>query len=87
MTTNPTLTHLAKARTHLLSAHGEAKAAAGKLAGARQTRAHELIELLADALAFAERLAFVVEGDYRADTLGVVDRTLRRIIPDDEAKS
>lgn len=35
---------------------------------ARQTRAVELAELLADALAFAQRLTFVVEGDVRADS-------------------
>jgi hypothetical protein len=41
--------------------------AADNLIGARKARPEELAGKLADAIAFAERLAFVVEGDLRAD--------------------
>ena len=41
--------------------------AAALLYGARAARASDLGEQLADALAFCERLAFIVEGDMRAD--------------------
>jgi hypothetical protein len=41
------------------------EAAAG-LSGARHSRAVELRELIADAIAFARRLSIVVQGDQRA---------------------
>lgn len=43
------------------------QAAIHGLEGARGARADELAAQLADVQAFAERLAFVVEGDLRAD--------------------
>jgi hypothetical protein len=48
--------------------------AADNLAGARKARADELADKLADAIAFAERLAFCVEGDLRADQGGAMRR-------------
>ncbi|MBS4730055.1 hypothetical protein MSM1_17500 [Mycobacterium sp. SM1] len=51
---------LADARLHALGAQGY-------LAGARAARAFELAGRIADALAYAERLLFIVEGDARAD--------------------
>lgn len=42
-------------------------AAAGELYGARQVRARELVQKLAEVQGHAERLAFVVNGDLRAD--------------------
>lgn len=53
--------------TDLTAAHKHAADAAGGLSGARQTRAAELQELIADAIAFCRRLGIVVEGDARAD--------------------
>jgi hypothetical protein len=41
--------------------------AAHGLQGARLVRSNELHEKLADCIAYAERLAFVVTGDIRAD--------------------
>lgn len=51
----------------LRDAHTYARQAEVALEGARATRARELVGLLADALAFAERLEFIAEGDLRAD--------------------
>ena len=61
------LAALRSCRSSLLSARGYAAMAAVRLYGARAARASELGELLADALAFCERLAFIVEGDLRSD--------------------
>lgn len=57
--------HLAKVGAHLRFAHSEALDATEQLSGARQTRGAELTELLADAIAFVERLSFVVAADDR----------------------
>ncbi|MBS4730072.1 hypothetical protein MSM1_17590 [Mycobacterium sp. SM1] len=51
---------LAEARLHALGAQAY-------LGGARATRAAELAERIADAITYAERLKFVVEGDARYD--------------------
>lgn len=51
----------------LTDAHTYARQAEVALEGARAARAGELVGLLADALAFAERLEFIAEGDLRAD--------------------
>jgi hypothetical protein len=51
----------------LTAAHHHAVAAVTGLSGARHSRAIELCELIADALAFTRRLSIVVEGDLRAD--------------------
>jgi hypothetical protein len=51
----------------LSAAHGHAVDAAAGLAGARQHRAVELTELVADGLAFCRKLSIIVEGDIRAD--------------------
>lgn len=51
----------------LTAAHKRVLDAASGLTGARRSRADELTELLADALAFTRRLAMVVEGDLRAE--------------------
>ena len=50
----------------LQAAREAALTAATGLAGARATRAEQLANLLADALAFAQRLAFVVEAESAA---------------------
>lgn len=57
---------LERARINIRAARVDAISASTKLAGARQTRADELEELLSDALAFVERLCFVTLGDLRA---------------------
>jgi hypothetical protein len=51
----------------LTAAHSHAVAAATGLSGARHSRAIELAELVADAIAFTRRLSVIVEGDLRAD--------------------
>ena len=51
----------------LVTARRDVATATARLYGARAARASELGQMLADALAFCERLAFVVEGDMRAD--------------------
>jgi hypothetical protein len=57
---------LRECRTAILAAHESAVSARDRLAGVRQARAAELVEKLADDLAFVDRLLFVVEGDTRA---------------------
>ncbi len=54
--------------THQLArlAREQAQQAIAGLAGGRRTRCVELTEKLDDVIAFAQRLAFVVEGDLRA---------------------
>ena len=61
------LSALQECRSNIVEARSDATAAAELLADARKARAAELAELLADALAFVERLSFIVEGDQRAD--------------------
>ena len=61
------LAALRSCRSSLQTARRNAAMAAALLYGARAARASELDEQLADALAFCERLAFIVEGDMRAD--------------------
>jgi hypothetical protein len=51
----------------LRSAHRAAAAAALRLTGSRHSRAAELAEDLADAIAFCDRLCVVVEGDLRSE--------------------
>ena len=58
---------------HLLEAGIMAAAAKRKLTGARATRAEELVEMLADAIAHGEKLEFCVAGDLRADEVRVTD--------------
>jgi hypothetical protein len=67
------LAHLKLCSRDLTAAHNDAVAAAatGFLSSARHSRAVELADKLADAIAFAERLAFVVEGDLRAEDDGL----------------
>jgi hypothetical protein len=56
---------LQRCRAQLRSAHAEALAAIPNLAGARRTRAVELVEKVGDAAAHCERMVFVVFGDLR----------------------
>lgn len=44
----------------------DAQTAAATLIGARSERAKELADKIADAIAWCDRLAFIVEGDLRA---------------------
>lgn len=53
----------------LTAAHQHATDAAAGLTDARHTRAVELCELVADAMAFCRRLSVCVEGDQRAEEL------------------
>ena len=57
--------HRCRVNTH--AALVDAEEARANLAGARQTRAAELREQLIDAVAFCQRLAFIVEGDFRTE--------------------
>lgn len=61
------LDRLQTCRADLVAAHGDALDAVALLAGARATRAVELADKIADAIAHCERLAFIVEGDVRND--------------------
>lgn len=70
MTTTTALKALRDCRSSLVAARLDALIAATNLAGARAERATELAEKIADALAHCERLAFIVEGDIRADQGG-----------------
>jgi hypothetical protein len=67
----PPLTHaldaLRDVHTALQVAHVDTQTAAMLLSGARQARANELVEHLADNIAFCERLRFCVIGDARAE--------------------
>jgi len=58
---------LRETRYNLLIANLHITAAATRLTGARQSRSRELGEKIADCLAFAERLQFIVYGDWRAE--------------------
>jgi hypothetical protein len=57
------LDELRQTRGDLLCARLSALQAQVSLSGAREKRARELTEKIADALAHAERLMFFVEGD------------------------
>ena len=59
------LVNLAEARGYLHAAQYNALIATFELPGERQARAEELTRLIADCRAYAERLAFVVLGDYQ----------------------
>ena len=61
------LSHLHAAARDLAAAIANTEHAAVHLSGARRTRADQLAEMVADALAFVTRLSMVVEGDLRAD--------------------
>jgi hypothetical protein len=65
--TTPALAALHDCRRSLLAARVGAILAADGLDGARLARAQELAEMVADCIAFSERLAFIVTGDIRAD--------------------
>jgi hypothetical protein len=54
-------------QAQLRTAHLDAHGAASHLTGARATRAGELADKAADALADCERLIFIVTGDLHAD--------------------
>jgi hypothetical protein len=69
-TTESALASLNLCWLDLTAAHERALDAGGGLTGARQARAHELVGMTGDALAFCRRLAFVIEGDLRADQEG-----------------
>lgn len=58
---------LTDCRGFLLEAIADADNAREQLAGARHARAGELIVLIEDAIAFVERLKFVVTGDLRCE--------------------
>jgi hypothetical protein len=60
---------LERCRINIRAARVDAISASVKLAGARQIRADELEELLADALAFVQRLGFCVLGGYSCGRL------------------
>jgi hypothetical protein len=55
------LANLKCCQLDLTAAHHHAVDAAGGLTGARLARADQLVEMIADALAFTQRLAIVVE--------------------------
>jgi hypothetical protein len=57
------LAHLRDTENHLSSARGCALLAEPHLTGARATRCAELTEKIADAIAYAHRLAFVAASD------------------------
>lgn len=61
------LAHLKLCSKDLTAAHKDAVDATAGLSGARQARAVELRELIADCIAFTRRLAMVTEGDLRAE--------------------
>ena len=57
-------------RTALRAALEAAQIAATRLAGARQSRAEELLEKIKDAIHHCERLKFIVTGDIRSEENG-----------------
>jgi hypothetical protein len=61
------LAALERARVNLRAAMADVEEARTHLTGARQTRASELRDQVMDAVAFTQRLCFVVEGDCRAE--------------------
>jgi hypothetical protein len=65
------LAYLKRASRDLAAAYKDTTDAQTQLTSARRTRAVELTEKIADAIAHAQRLAFFVEGDlYTADEAG-----------------
>lgn len=62
-----TISVLRECRTALATARESALSAQTGLAGVRKARAGELAEKIADAIAFADRLCFVVQCDLRAE--------------------
>jgi hypothetical protein len=60
---NAAMAALSGCRAQLRAAYADLQTAAPHLAGGRRTRAAELSERIADCIAFAERLAFVVSAD------------------------
>lgn len=69
--TTVALAALKDVRSALKTGRLDARTAANNLSGARANRARELEDKLADALAHAERLVFVVTGDLHADEADV----------------
>ena len=65
--TNPALTALTACRTNLRAARVDALTAATSLAAGRADRAAELAAKVTEALAYTERLVFIVTGDLRAE--------------------
>ncbi|TAM72952.1 MAG: hypothetical protein EPN51_01145 [Mycobacterium sp.] len=61
-----TISVLRECRTALTTARESALSAQTDLAGVRTARAAELAEKIADAMAFVDRLCFVVQCDQRA---------------------
>ncbi|OBF09577.1 hypothetical protein [Mycobacterium sp. 852002-10029_SCH5224772] len=61
-----TISVLRECRSALTTARESALSAQTGLAGVRKARAAELAEKIADAIAFADRLFFVVQSDQRA---------------------
>ena len=61
------LAALRSCRSSLLTARVDAVTAVARLYGARAAKAGELSEKLAHAVAFCDRLSFIVERDLRAD--------------------
>jgi hypothetical protein len=59
------LAHLRLCERDLAKAHDDVIEASAGLSGARLGRASQLVALIDDAIAFAERMAFVVEADIR----------------------
>lgn len=65
--TNAAMAALSGCRAQLRAAHRDVHTAAPHLAGGRRARAAELADKIADCIAFAERLAFVVAADRQSD--------------------
>ena len=61
-----TISILRECRTALTAARESALFAQSGLAGVRKARAAELAEKIADAIAFVDRLCFVIQCDLRA---------------------
>lgn len=64
--TGVAITSLEQCRMELRAARAEALAAETKLSGVRAARARDLTKQIADAIAYVERLRFVVEADSAA---------------------
>jgi hypothetical protein len=67
-TADAALPSLQDCRRSLVAARLEAVVAANSLDGARLARAQELAQMVADCIAWCERLAVVVLGDARAES-------------------
>ena len=70
------LNALQSSRTGLFEVRLDAVTAAGAVSGAPTAQAPELAETIADCIAHAERLAFLVAGDLSADQ--EIDNAVRR---------